>query len=255
VTKLDCASAKPLIDRALDGELTSAELAEFEEHRASCADCAKAYDRRAALIASLRKATRHALPENLRQSLVQNAMPATIVRRDFTPRGRIASWSAASAALAASLTFLIMTGQTADPLPHDLAGAHIRSLMPDHLMDVASSDHHTVKPWFNGRFPGAPPVPELASDGFPLAGGRLDYVGERMAAVMVYRRNQHVINLFAWPAAPDRGQGDKRADRNGFHEIFWSADGMNYAAVSDLNWQELVQFQSLWQAAAEREMH
>jgi anti-sigma factor RsiW len=137
-------------------------------------------------------------------------------------------------ALAASLTLFVVMPDRDDPLTRDLVAAHVRSLMPDHLTDVASSDRHTVKPWFNGRLPASPPVPDLASDGFP----------------MVYRRNQHVINLFAWPAAGTAPDAVRRRERNGFHVIEWLGGDMRFAAVSDVNWADLETFRQLWSAAA-----
>jgi anti-sigma factor RsiW len=124
--------------------------------------------------------------------------------------------------------------------------AQVRSLQAQHLMDVATSDRHTVKPWFNGKIDFAPPVVDLADQGFPLAGGRLDYVHEHAAAALVYRRRAHVINLFIWPgAAPEEPQVTRR---EGYSLIRWGHDGLTYWAVSDIDTADLQGFQKLYVA-------
>jgi anti-sigma factor RsiW len=124
----------------------------------------------------------------------------------------------------------------------DVLSAHLRSLTGTHLLDVPSSDQHTVKPWFNGRLDFSPPVKFL--DGYPLLGGRIEYFDGRPAAALVYGRNKHVINLFTWPA--DVATEETAISRNGFNMLNWSANGMTFWAVSDLNEAELREFVSLY---------
>ncbi len=124
----------------------------------------------------------------------------------------------------------------------DVLSAHVRSLAGTHLLDVPSSDQHTVKPWFNGKLDFAPAVKDLG--GFPLLGGRLEYFIGRPAASLVYSRNKHVINLFIWPSPKPAAAATQTL--NGFHLESWSADGMTFWAVSDLNETELRQFVSLY---------
>ncbi|HEV1283832.1 MAG TPA: hypothetical protein VNU44_00915 [Bryobacteraceae bacterium] len=148
---------------------------------------------------------------------------------------------AASVLLMASVAWNVaMLRSRVDPrqlVASDVLSAHIRSLAGTHLLDVPSSDQHTVKPWFNGKLDFAPPVKDV--EGFPLLGGRLEYFAGRPAAALIYGRRNHTINLFVWPAA---ATADASQTRNGFHMESWSGNGMVFWAVSDLNETELRQF-------------
>jgi anti-sigma factor RsiW len=131
----------------------------------------------------------------------------------------------------------------------EIAASHFRSLMtPGHLMDVASTDQHTVKPWFDGKVDFAPPVKDLAEQGFPLTGGRLDYVAGQPAAALVFKRQQHIINLFIWPNSNVSDASETATTERGFHLVHWTRGGMNFWAVSDLNEKELLDFARLFQA-------
>jgi anti-sigma factor RsiW len=130
----------------------------------------------------------------------------------------------------------------------ELVSAHVRSLMVAHLEDVVSTDQHTVKPWFSGKLDFAPPVRELAAQGFPLAGGRLDYLNERAVAALVYRHDKHVINLFLWPApGPDTPPAALPAER-GYQVIAWRSAGLDYRAVSDASPETLARFAEKYRA-------
>ena len=119
----------------------------------------------------------------------------------------------------------------------------MRALLSGHVADVASTDRHTVKPWFNGRINFSPPVNDLVQQGFPLVGGRVDYIDGRTVATLVYGRRKHVIDLFVWPSSQAAVSGTQSA--NGYNVVLWSAAGMSYAAASDLNAAELKQFKEL----------
>jgi len=114
-----------------------------------------------------------------------------------------------------------------------------------HLTDVASSDQHTVKPWFKGQLDFSPPVRDLSGEDFALVGGRLDYVGDRPVAALVYQRRKHVINLFIWPTNSDSATSTAAQTWQGYNLIHWAEDGLNYWAVSDLNAKELQEFVQL----------
>jgi anti-sigma factor RsiW len=131
-------------------------------------------------------------------------------------------------------------------LVQEVQTAHVRSLITSHLTDVNSSDQHTVKPWFSGKLDFSPPVTDLASQGYPLQGGRLDYLNNRSVAALVYQRNKHLINLFIWPST-DGNQAPRISTYNGYHLMHWSQSGMNYWAVSDLSLSELQSFVQLVQ--------
>jgi anti-sigma factor RsiW len=174
-----------------------------------------------------------ALERNIRQTL----------RQEISPPWRFLA-IAASVLLMASLGWNIaQLRPRVDPVATDVLSAHIRSLAGTHLLDVPSSDQHTVKPWFNGKLDFAPPVKDL--DGYPLLGGRLEYFDAHPAAALIYGRRNHTINLFIWPSAPT---AEIAQTRNGYHLETWSASGMTFWAVSDLNEPELKEFVSLYRS-------
>lgn len=190
-------------------------------------------------------ATRHragpALEAGIRAEIALQSAAAP--RPPRPARWRWPAWGLAAAGFAcgmlATLAVVLFAGHGGGTggLENELVASHIRALMPGHLTDVASTDQHTVKPWFQGRLDYSPPVRDLAADGFPLVGGRLDYVAGRPVAALVYRRRQHFINVFVWPAAADTRA--ELAEHQGYHVLHWRAQGMQYWAVSDVNAEDL----------------
>ncbi len=151
------------------------------------------------------------------------------------------------AVLAASGFLFINAPSQALILQDEIMASHVRSMMADRLTEVLTSDQHTVKPWFNGKIDFSPPVSDLAKDGFPLVGGRVDYSGGRTVATLVYRRHGHVINLFVWPAA---SAGQTTTEHDGYNMVQWSEGGLTFWAISDVAAGDLADFESLFRSAA-----
>jgi anti-sigma factor RsiW len=249
-----CDEMEALLGPALDGELGAAHLAELDRHVAGCPACTAARERLDALRRSIRGASYHRLPAQGRAAIM--AQLATAAGPDLRPssspprrtlqrRGALAASLALALGLSSGAGFLAGRRSGGDAMESVLA-AHVRGLQPGHAIDVVSADGHTVKPWFDGKVDFSPPVKDLGDAGFALIGGRLDYVDRHVAAVIVYRRRQHQIDLFVWPEA---SAGAATATIDGYHARSWSQDGFSFWAVSDLNESELDEFVRRWRAA------
>ncbi len=236
----------------LDGELDDRESAEVEQHLETCPHC-QALAAAAGEASELLRgpAARLTAPAGLRARIGQrlDAEAATVVR---LPRVRRQSgwdrfWVGAAggvgaSAIAAALALVAFLPPSAATLTGELADAHIDALMSGRTIAVVSSSHHTVKPWFAGRAPLSPPVADFAPQGFTLTGGRVDRIGRKKAAVVVYRHGAHEIDLYAWPTD---GALPQDSDRRGYHLIFWTMDDLSFAAVSDMQKSELEAFVQL----------
>ncbi len=255
-----CREMRLLVQADIDGELTSAEAARIASHLETCPECTAILPHMSALSARVRAdAPRHAAPDSLRAA-VRAQVAAELSPFGPTARPRPAGWRlpkfrlgtgasfGTGFALAACLTLAVILPQTRDSMADAVVVDHIRALQPGHLMDVVSTDQHTVKPWFDGRLAFAPPVKDFQSEGFPLAGGRLDYLDGREVAVLIYHSRQHVIELFVWPSGSDLDHGPIEGSRSGYNFVRWTRDGMALWAVSDLNAGELGDFVRLWQS-------
>jgi anti-sigma factor RsiW len=233
-----------LLQADLDGELDAAQAAALAEHRADCPAC----KRNAALLAAAHRALRGATYHRAGPELLR-AVAGRIGAQRASPRRRL-PWQGlagfgAGAALAAAVVLTLLPAGRPE-LVAALIDDHVRALQPGHLLDVVSTNQHTVKPWFDGRLDFAPPVKDLASVGFPLVGGRLDYVHGRSVAVLVYSHGKHIIELFVWPASRSTAE-PARATRDGYNIVHWTADGMSLSAVSDLEPAGLAEFARDWQ--------
>jgi anti-sigma factor RsiW len=263
---MNCVEAKPLVGTYIDGELDLAHSLEIEGHIADCPTCAAAHRNALALRSAVReKAPYYRASDGLRkriaaitaaepaaESSVISAKPVAERRPAIVPPKRSSwNWNWMGAAAAFALVLLVglrVTGVWGPSEENMLAGevesAHVRSLMANHLMDVPSTDQHTVKPWFHGKLDFAPPVTGFSTDGFPLVGGRLDYVDGRAVASLVYQRQQHPINVFVWPTS-DKDSDVKERAHDGYNILHWTRSGMTYWAVSDLALNEMRQFANL----------
>jgi anti-sigma factor RsiW len=201
-------------------------------------------------------------PAGLRERLEAGNQPQPAETRPSVPRNarmrlifRTAVLSALAAGAAVVLFMVFRDRQLADDrLTAQVVASHIRSLQADHLMDVASTDQHTVKPWFQGKLDFSPQVPDFASKGFALAGGRLDYLADREVAALVYKCRAHVINVFIWPAAGD-DTAVRAFSRQGYHIRHWQRGGTNYWAISDVNDRDLDEFARLFQEQSQEASH
>ena len=233
------------LDAYLDGELAAADARALEAHIAQCPECARWRDDRV----TLRAAIKSQIPV-LRAPDVLRQRVRTQIRSGSRFRATVVWRSLALAASVAVVAFggwqLGLQRGRGESLAAEVLTSHIRSLMPGHLTDVQSSDQHTVKPWFNGKLDYSPPVYDFAGQGFPLLGGRLDYVGGRPVAALVYGRRQHVINVVLWPRDRDPPASAPAAQtRQGYHVLRWVTPDYTYWAASDLGLAELQDFERL----------
>jgi anti-sigma factor RsiW len=244
--------SRELIEGYLDEELGSDTRAEVQEHLTHCPACSEIYARIQQQKVDIRAmAPSYTAPDFLKHS-VRNALRLE-AQRETATHSRHVNWRwlaiAASILLVVSMawnvTRLLPGPAGNDLLAQNILSSHVRSLIGTHLLDVPSSDQHTVKPWFNGKLDFSPQVKDLASQGFPLIGGRIEYLSDRTVAALVYGRRQHVINLFTWPAASFTGNISEWS-RNGYNLVHWTDSGMTYWAVSDITSAELQQFKNLY---------
>jgi anti-sigma factor RsiW len=248
---MTCDESEVLLHALIDGELDAGHAREVEAHAVACARCGAqltAYrDLRAAMPT---KALRFAAPASLRARIDRDVpAPVPATSRRSLLKG-FALGGAVSGLAAAGLTFAILRQDRDDLILEEAVSAHLRSLQADHLIDVQSTDQHTVKPWFNGRIDLAPPVIDLTAQGFTLIGGRLDYIDGKPSAVIVYRRRGHVINLFVSQSFGLTLPAPKLEVVQGFNILHWSEQGLSLLAVSDLNREELQEFGTKFRAAA-----
>jgi anti-sigma factor RsiW len=254
---MTCTEGRTLLDAYMDGELGIERSLEFERHLESCPSCAAELASRRALGSSLRdKLDYHSAPLALHRAVrgeLARAEAASVggtASRRFAPPPwmRMAASLVLVAGLSSTLTFY-GTQNSRDVIPDEVFASYVRGVQSgDRLIDVASSDKHTVKPWLDAKLDFAAPVKDLASDGFPLFGGRVDYIDGHMVAALVYRSGKHVITLFIWPSDDQAGAAAASA-RRGDNLVRWSDGAMTYWAISDIEAPELMDFSKRFQAA------
>jgi len=237
------------VDVYLDGELAAGDARALETHLAQCPECTRFRDLRlqlrAAIVTSIPTfQAPAALRERVRAAAREKAPRRLTMRNLWRPLAIAASL----AVVALGSWTLGLQHAAGEALADEVLASHVRSLMPGHLTDVLSTDQHTVKPWFNGRLDFSPPVYGFAGRGYPLVGARIDYVGGRPVAALVYGRRQHVVNVFVWPARGPTG-GPATRTRQGYHELHWTTEDYTYWVVSDLGLTELQEFAQLLRQA------
>ncbi len=247
---MTCDDARLLMHAYLDDELDAAQSASMTTHLQDCAACAASYGAYARLHQALAQpGLYHRAPDALRKHW-SPAPPVAqaVLPMSFRPRRAPLAYAMAAGFAGALLltspawiTVLRQGGADSNPVVAEAISSHIRSLQAQHLMDVVSTDQHTVKPWFEGKLDFSPRVKDLGSEGFPLVGGRLDAIDGRSVAALIYKRHLHVINLYQWPA-DSTATAQSEVQRHGYTVIRWTAEGMRYVAISDVSAGDLKQF-------------
>ena len=250
---MDCRDAQDLVHAYLDGELDVAGARALEQHLHECPTCTQLHRRHQELSTRLQDGSLHFTPPTGLERRIRAALPRA---RPFRRQLYVLGWRIVG--VAAGVAFVAVTSwnlalalhrpAAEEELAREIIAGHVRALQADHLTDVASSDQHTVKPWFAGKLDFSPVVVDLAEQGFPLVGGRLDYLEDHAVAALVYHRRQHTINLFIWPTA-DAPAAARTLDRHGYHVIHWAAGGLTYWAVSDVQVDDLAAFAEAYRAS------
>jgi anti-sigma factor RsiW len=249
---MECERALSLLSPLIDGALGPIARLRVQHHVAGCNACTARLEELRAMQAAFRtKLPYHRAPPGLAarigSTLPREEPPAVLAGSGPRRWRRVPAMGMAGSGLAGALAgvalMLLVTGGQRDQAM-DVIDSHIRSMQAEHLTDVQTSDQHTVKPWLSARLNVSPPVRDLKEEGFPLVGGRLDYVDGHPAAAVVYRRAKHVINLFAW-ASPGTDEPFHDEARQGFNIVTWRHDGIKYYAVSDVEADQLAQFARL----------
>ena len=245
-----CHTAQELVHAYVDGELDLIRSLEVEQHMQECQVCAGAYRNQTTLRSAFKDGSLyHSAPAKLEKrirSSLRSEAKSEVSRRWFGWH-----WLTVGVALILLMTFVIwravpgprLSGD--DLLAQEIVSNHVRSLqLESHRADVISSDQHTVKPWFDGKLDFAPTVKDFSSQGFPLIGGRLEYLNNRAVAALIYQRQKHYINLYIWPAEQNNATGEA-TKRQGYNLLHWTTSGMTYWVISDLNTVELHEFARL----------
>src|SRR6266481_2880627 len=267
---MNCEETTKLMDGYLDGELDAITNQAIEQHLRECHNCDQAYKTQRSLIRAIGNATpyykapselRERIQSSLRKELAEQSNGSGSIPVDARPLiakeqaesrsilfGTSWNWLALAAAIVFAAVIVwnvlprLQRPGTDQFLATQLIAGHVRSLMANHLTDVASSDQHTVKPWLDTKLDFAPPVADLSNKGFPLVGGRLDYLDNRPVAALIYQRRKHFINLFVWPVESNAAKGTETISRQGYQLLHWVNSDFNYWAVSDVSVGDLQAF-------------
>jgi len=242
--------AAKLLGPYQDGELDLANCIKLEEHLANCPSCQQKLTQEKELVGLIQSETPRFKPSPFLKTRIQAALREEKSAATSMPWWKQLSWGWTYSSAVCAVMVIVAVGffsmQGIPQLDQEAVANHVRSLQASHLMDVASTDQHTVKPWFAGRLDYSPQVVDLTPSGYPLIGGRLDVLNKRNVAAIIYQRRKHYINLFIWPS--DTGSlSEKLYNQNGYHALGWTKSGMNYLAVSELGEKEFREFVTMIQ--------
>jgi anti-sigma factor RsiW len=253
---MKCQECHDFIDPYIDNELDVAAAILVRQHLRDCSQCQQLLESRKALGALLNNLQlQFQVPDSLPRK-IQSALAAlTPSARHRSGERSVIPWFTVPLALAAALAvvfglqFLNQRGMSdrsgSNTLVEEVISSHVRSLLAAHLLDVPSTDQHTVKPWFDGKLKFSPPVQDFTAQGFRLIGGRLDYINGREVAALVYQRNKHIINLFIAPSESGRTEAVQSFTKDGYNVLHWDRDGFEFWAVSNVNAGDLMAFADL----------
>jgi anti-sigma factor RsiW len=252
--KEGCLEWSVMLHGFIDDELDSVHTAQFESHLATCPDCTAELERLQTMRRLMRQdGVKWPMPSAVRSTLLDaiaeegrsraDARQGARAQQTWRARGLryVKEWSfiPSLGVLAASAFLFVNAPSSSLPIQDEVLASHIRSLLANHLTDVLTSDQHTVKPWFDGKIDFSPPVVDLAPQGFPLVGGRVDYIDGKVVAALIYKRRAHIINVFVWPDKPEAETSDTH---EGYNVVKWSGGGLVFWAVSDVAPSDLVAF-------------
>ncbi len=248
---IDCSKAREYLDAHADRELDPVTASHVEKHLDVCAGCAKEYAKLRALHDAIKvKAGYFSVPPRLAQRIrdqISEEAPRAGRKSWFTSWFPVAAAVAASAVVTWTLAVQLQLGSHDERIGEQVIAGYARAMLTSHLVEVASSDQHTVKPWLSSKLDFSPPAADLTTAGFPLAGARLDYVNKRPVAALVYRHRQHVITLFVWPDDDAAARSAmKSSAKQGYNLLHWKKDGMAFWAISDVNAADIKTFADLY---------
>lgn len=247
---MNCEETRHLLDAYLDGELDLVRNLEIEQHLSECNECPIIYRNRQTLRTAMTDETFYfSAPTSLHRRIQRSLRDAekSSLRLPFQ-RWMIAAAALFIVGIALGVVWKTPIQSSEERLASEVLSSHLRSLMANHLEDIASTDQHTVKPWFDGKLDFSPPVVDLTSQGFPLIGGRLDYLDNRPVAALVYQRRKHIINLFIWPTANGEPNTVLGTSHQGYQLVHWIQGNMSFWAVSDVSSDDLQTFKQQLQA-------
>jgi anti-sigma factor RsiW len=247
---MTCEETRSLLDGYIDGELDLVRSMEVERHAKGCDSCRTELRGLSALHQSIGSSDmRYSAPKEL-LSRINKSLKKEGAKRSVSGKSRL--WIPLAYTVAAAVIVIVAVGMwrsstEQNRIADQVVASHVRSLMADHLFDVQSTDQHTVKPWFHGKLDYAPPVQDFARQGYPLVGGRLDYIAGRPVAAVVFQKRQHPINLFVWPLKDSSNSRPRNLMRSGYNIVEWNKDGMEHWLISDLSDNELRAFAQMLQ--------